>query len=424
MINKKLSGVLILCIFFLLSAHGTPEETESTQEEIEDKEDIDEDPIVEDLSKVDFSTLEIISKEMVPNLSEGVECEHIQDEITTYRYHALTASGDRVEIHLGQGVIVIPAKHVTTTQVQHVPLGKGATDEEVHKFTVEFWSWPYLDCFQMDHPTLVKEVKEMIHSPSGEEYNFYDLESNIHGETGHPDDVDRIVFGGQLKNGFFMESGSVDAETFSDTLYFELNHNWTGLLVEAVPGAFAAGLMKNRKTHSIQTCLSTETKPKLVDFAQTHAWMEDGHGQGMGGIVNETTTDTIKIQCIPFYSILLALGNPTVHWISLDIEGAEFVVLKTVPWDKVDIQALTVETHMLGKLFPGDREEFIKYMDGVGYRHIKDAHMGTNQLRQQLGTIDDLFVRKDVPLAEERLNAGKNDEPIAEGKLNAEKDEL
>ena len=38
-------------------------------------------------------------------------------------------------------------------------LGKGATDEEVHKFTVEFWSWPYLDCFQMDHPTLVKEVK-------------------------------------------------------------------------------------------------------------------------------------------------------------------------------------------------------------------------------------------------------------------------
>ena len=40
---------------------------------------------------------------------------------------------------------------------------------------------------------------------------------------------------------------------------------------------------------------------------------------------------------------------------SLDIEGAEYEVLKTVPWDKVDIQSLTVETHMIGKLFPGSR---------------------------------------------------------------------
>ena len=34
----------------------------------------------------------------------------------------------------------------------------------------------------------------------------------------------------QLKNGFFIEAGSVDAESYSDTLYFELKHNWTGLL--------------------------------------------------------------------------------------------------------------------------------------------------------------------------------------------------
>ena len=43
---------------------------------------------------------------------------------------------------------------------------------------------------------------------------------------------------------------------------------------------------------------------------------------------------------MPLYSILLALGNPTVHYFSLDLEGAEFAVLKTIPWDKVDIQVL------------------------------------------------------------------------------------
>ena len=38
---------------------------------------------------------------------------------------------------------------------------------------------------------------------------------------------------------------------------------------------------------------------------------------------------------MPLYTILLAMGNPTVHFFSLDVEGAEFPVLKTIPWDKV-----------------------------------------------------------------------------------------
>ena len=38
------------------------------------------------------------------------------------------------------------------------------------------------------------------------------------------------MFGGELKNGFFIEAGSSDSEKFSDTLYFEINHGWTGLL--------------------------------------------------------------------------------------------------------------------------------------------------------------------------------------------------
>ena len=42
--------------------------------------------------------------------------------------------------------------------------------------------------------------------------------------------------------------------------------------------------------------------------------------------------------CFPFHSILFAIGNPTVDYFSLDIEGIELDVLKTIPWDKVDIK--------------------------------------------------------------------------------------
>jgi len=34
----------------------------------------------------------------------------------------------------------------------------------------------------------------------------------------------------------------------------------------------------------------------------------------------------LKKTCIPLYTLLLALGNPTVHYFSLDIEGAELKV--------------------------------------------------------------------------------------------------
>ena len=41
--------------------------------------------------------------------------------------------------------------------------------------------------------------------------------------------------------------------------------------------------------------------------------------------------------------MLLALGNPTVDYMSLDIEGAEEAVLRSIPWDKVDIKIIGLE---------------------------------------------------------------------------------
>ena len=49
---------------------------------------------------------------------------------------------------------------------------------------------------------------------------------------------------------------------------------------------------------------------------------------GLGGIVPPDVTDAEKqpIQCFPLYSFLLALENPRVNLLVLDIEGAEYEV--------------------------------------------------------------------------------------------------
>ena len=53
------------------------------------------------------------------------------------------------------------------------------------------------------------------------------------------------------------------------------------------------------------------------------------------GLVTQVNEKTIEMQCLPLFTLLLAMGNPTVHFFSLDIEGGEFPVLRTIPWDKV-----------------------------------------------------------------------------------------
>ena len=42
--------------------------------------------------------------------------------------------------------------------------------------------------------------------------------------------------------------------------------------------------------------------------------------------------------CFSFYSIFLAVGNPVVDYFSLDVERAELLILKSIPWNKVNIK--------------------------------------------------------------------------------------
>ena len=50
----------------------------------------------------------------------------------------------------------------------------------------------------------------------------------------------------------------------------------------------------------------------------------------------------------------MSLENPTVNLFVLDIEGYELAVLESIPWDKVDIEVLDVETDLAGLVQKGN----------------------------------------------------------------------
>ena len=80
------------------------------------------------------------------------------------------------------------------------------------------------------------------------------------------------------------------------------------------------GLTKHRKAWVSTSCLATQEKPHMVLFSQSAVL------GGMAGIVTERNEETYDMQCFPLYSLLMATGTKTVNYLSLDIEGAEFLV--------------------------------------------------------------------------------------------------
>merc|ERR1719410_3260586 len=108
----------------------------------------------------------------------------------------------------------------------------------------------------------------------------------------------------------------------------------------------------------------------------------------MGTILSEEDREnhkySISQQCFPVFSFLLALDNPTINLFSLDIEGLEYQVLRTIPWSLVDIEVLLIELIHAGRVVPGTREEIHDYLHQQDYVYL--ATIGA----------DDVFVRRDL----------------------------
>jgi hypothetical protein len=83
-------------------------------------------------------------------------------------------------------------------------------------------------------------------NPDGQ-YNFSVKEPNMSGHENQSMIVDEIL--GKIENGFFVECNANDGEVNSNSLFFEMKRNWTGILIEPNQEAFAELGKKNRKVN-------------------------------------------------------------------------------------------------------------------------------------------------------------------------------
>ena len=102
---------------------------------------------------------------------------------------------------------------------------------------MEIRLYPRLNCHDQKSDKLAEEMRDLIvHPPPNEPMEKEAILEHFHAFSENKEDkfLDEIIFK-NLKNGFFVEAGAADFVFNSNSLHFEMSHDWSGLLVEVYP---------------------------------------------------------------------------------------------------------------------------------------------------------------------------------------------
>ena len=155
------------------------------------------------------------------------------------------------------------------------------------------------------------------------------------------------VFPGK-RNGWFVDSGAgPDGIQSSNSYALESQFGWTGLLVEALEESSAL-IRKNRSAILEQCCLNNTYGE--VDFV-IHEWpglssmpQHLSEPDLVGARFDREQFRKVRVAAVPLWELLRRhKAPPVIDYLSLDIEGAEWIVLKDFPFDEFRFLAMTIE---------------------------------------------------------------------------------
>lgn len=190
-------------------------------------------------------------------------------------------------------------------------------------------------------------------------------------------------------NGFFLDIGAHDGMTGSNTYFFEKELGWQGVCFEPLPHLYKQ-LRDCRDCLCINACVGTTTG--TVPFLHLNSIDEQLSGmcstydqRQLDIVMNDLTVyggncQVMQLPCVKINDILEQRGITHVDYLSLDTEGSELEILKTIDFSKVSIDMMSVENNF--------NEPFIReFLETKGFIFIE--HL----------IVDDLFVHANFLMA-------------------------
>jgi FkbM family methyltransferase len=152
-----------------------------------------------------------------------------------------------------------------------------------------------------------------------------------------------------------MDVGAHDGVSINNTLYFEKYNNWTGINVEPIKSVYD-NLVINRPNNiniNCAVCNNDGNAEFICNVGYTEMisglkdCFDDRHYQHLN-YENElmgSKTTLININTKKIESICDEHNIKHINYLSIDVEGAEFEVIKSINFDKVFIDVIGFENN-------------------------------------------------------------------------------
>lgn len=157
-----------------------------------------------------------------------------------------------------------------------------------------------------------------------------------------------------VKQGVFVEVGANDGITMSNTYYLEKELGWTGLAIEPIPSAFKK-LSQNRECVTVHGCITNfdgETPfLEITGDGEMLSGIPDNYDEGQARRVRKNlrrhnaTSRKINVPCYRLTTLLERHGIDHINYLSLDTEGGEMDILRSIDFGTVNIDVLSVENN-------------------------------------------------------------------------------
>lgn len=199
-----------------------------------------------------------------------------------------------------------------------------------------------------------------------------------HSEYGQDSYLDNEIFKG-LRGGVFVEAGAIDGFVDSNSLFFERERGWRGLLIEPNP-SMAYKLVRNRPLarHSVAALWDKDTTVPFnaivdhvfIGWSAIPETMSGDHALNIQRRVPERNKITLDVPARPLADVMWDAGLSSANYVSLDLEGAEPRVLSVFPFDQIKVEVWGIEGHNQSKTI-------VELMTQKGYHHL--ARIGPDE---------------------------------------------
>ena len=197
------------------------------------------------------------------------------------------------------------------------------------------------------------------------------VKKDSYSQDGQDKYLETHIFKG-YKNGFFVDVGAHDGKSINNTLYFEENNNWTGVNIEPIKEVYNDLVVNRPNCININCAVSN-------DDGKTEFIRNTGYTEMISGIKNTFdtrhlerlknenkqyggSTEIIEVETKKLETICDIHKISNINYLSIDVEGAEFEVIKSINFDKVFIDVIGFENNFNDTSVP-----IVKYLEDRNY---------------------------------------------------------